>query len=249
MLSTLTKSVGVDWAGNGWVCATKDEEGWSAELYPSMLSVWRHHHDAESILVDIPIGLPATGRRSCDEAARAVLGRGRQGSVFWTPCRAAVYTQEYEAAKAENRDRTGNSISSQAWGIIPRIQEVDEFLQEIEPARGVVRESHPEVCFAKLRGGKGLSDSKTTDAGIDARLDILDEYGEVSTVYHQLVDEHIDDVPPFARRIGTNNRDDLLDAMALAITGVVGGDDLSMLPDDPPTDETGLRMEIVYATF
>lgn len=60
---------------------------------------------------------------------------------------------------------------------------------------------------------------------------------------------HIEDVPPFARRIRTSDRDGLLGAVALAVTDHGGSDDLATLPDAPPADGTNLRMEIVYATY
>ena len=41
-------------------------------------------------------------------------------------------------------------------------------------------------------------------------------------------------------------RDDLLDALAAAVTGSIGGDDLVSIPQEPEFDERGLRMEMVY---
>lgn len=42
-------------------------------MQPLMLSVWHHHHDAETILVDIPIGLPEVERRDWDKQAKEYL--------------------------------------------------------------------------------------------------------------------------------------------------------------------------------
>lgn len=104
----MSKVVGVDWAAwKGWSCVVKDEDGWSAEMQLSMLSVWYHHGDAERILADIPLGLPPEDRRACDKAAKEYLGSERQSSMFYTPCRKAVKALSYE------REVGGQSLRGQ----------------------------------------------------------------------------------------------------------------------------------------
>ena len=245
--------VGVDWASRGWLAVVVDGDEWTTRMYPSIQSVWFEHREAESILVDIPIGLPESSRRGCDRGAKEFLRPERARSVFWTPCRDAVYQDTYDDAKEKNIDARGDSLSSQAWGLIPRIQEVDRFLRGNEAARETIIESHPEVCF-KSFAGESLS-SKHGDEGIENRQTILEQVGEnVEGVYEDFVEEYIENQPSWARRIGNSNRDDLLDAMVLALAAKVGNDEFERILDHPqtevesiPEDEQGLPMQIVYA--
>jgi predicted RNase H-like nuclease len=243
----MTKYVGIDWASRkGWLCVVVEDGTWTAEMQPSMLSAWHHHHDAETILVDIPIGLPESERRGCDLQAKEYLGSERSRSVFYTPCREAVEAGSYDEASAVNTDKVGSGLSSQAWGIVPRIREVDEFLAEVETNR-TVREAHPEVAFAALNGDMALDSAKTKESGIEARVDVLDRHLDgTAELFHSLIDEHIDGVPAWQRRIGTGNRDDIVDALALAVSARCADGELATLPAEPPTDDEGRPMEICY---
>jgi predicted RNase H-like nuclease len=112
----------------------------------------------------------------------------------------------------------------------------------------VVRESHPEVVFAGLNDGDALGTSKSEDDGIEARLNVLKGHLDgARSVLETLTDKHIDEVPAWQRRIGAGNRDDLVDAMALAVLGRLTGGTLDTLPNDPPTGAEGRPMEICYA--
>lgn len=249
----MTSYVGVDWASRGWLAVAIEDGEWTARMHPSIHSVWFDHRDAAAILVDIPIGLPESARRDCDRGAKAFLGGDRARSVFWTPSRAAVEQETYDAAKRANRDARGDSLSTQAWGLIPRIREVDRFLRDTEAARAVVAESHPEVCYASFAGG--TVGSKHDDDGLQERRAILEATAESATgVYDEFVETHIEGQPSWARRIGESNRDDLLDASVLALTASAGADSLKRTFDDPETDRAsvprdaeGLPMQIVYA--
>lgn len=237
--------VGVDWASSGWLAVATDGEDWTATMHPSMHSVWFTHRDATAILVDIPIGLPDGERRACDRAAKEFLG-DRASSVFWTPCRAAVEATTYQQAKQANQECRGDSLSSQAWGLIPRIREVDRLLRDGVDIESVILESHPEVCFTALGGGESLP-SKHDDDGIEARVAILGSIDDsLVDVYEQFEASLIEEQPTWARRIGASNRDDLLDAMVLALTASLGGEDLRTLPESPPLDAERLPMQIVY---
>lgn len=239
--------VGVDWASRGWLAVEVEGQTWTTRMHPSMHSVWFEHRDADSILVDIPIGLPEAKRRECDSAAKEFLGAGRANSVFWTPCREAVAADTYAKAKEANQTCRGDSLSSQAWGLILRIQEVDRLLQDIEDAQEIIVESHPEVCFTALSDDGPLS-SKHGETGEDERLACLERFdATVRDAYNRFVERYIENQEPWARRIGSSNRDDLLDAMVLALTGKLSGGEFETLPDNPPVDQKGLPMQIVYA--
>jgi predicted RNase H-like nuclease len=249
--------VGVDWASKGWLCVAcaRTSDGafvWQASMEPAFNTVLQSYSDASHVLVDIPIGLPETDRRVCDREAKACLDE-RSSSVFWTPCRRAVYAGSYEAAATANEQSLGRGLSSQSWGLIPRIREVDMLLRWEADARNRVRESHPEVAFRMLNGDDAVTWSKQTETGRDERIDILDDAlsnTDVRSAYDEIEATYIDDPDPWQRRIGTSNRDDLVDAFGLAVTALLGmAGSFERLPgedDEVPTDEVGLPMEIVY---
>jgi predicted RNase H-like nuclease len=248
--------VGVDWAKKGWVAVTLDGGEWSGAVYPSMLNLWRDcGRDADQVLVDIPIGLPEgekdegeTGRvRECDRRAREELGSTRARSVFYTPCREAVYEQCIGCAKAANRRRLGRSFSIQVWSIVPRIREVDGFMREFDETTGRVREAHPEVAFWALNDRDAVEASKQTEKGREKRLEVLDDNAaNAEAGYENLERELITDPPRYAPVLGSGTEDDIVDAMTLAVTAKLGSEnEFTVLGGDE--DNEGLPMEIVYA--
>lgn len=240
----MAKYIGVDWASSGWFGVILDDEGdWTTDLFPSIWSLWKYHSDASKILLDIPIGLPSTDRRVCDVEAKSILGP-RQRSIFYAPIREAVYQQNLDDAKAINEAEAGYSIQNQAWSIVPRIREVDEFLDMYPSARDRVLETHPEVCFYALNGRTALSDPKTTAEGIDRRIELLaEEYADVRALYDDSVERYR--TPSYAPTIGGD--DDILDALVAAVTARRTSENRSTLPEGrPPTDDRGLPMQIVY---
>ena len=79
------------------------------------------------VAIDMPIGLPDDGPRECDRACRAALGP-RRSSVFPTPVRSVLEAADYGDALDRSRRVTGVGLSVQAWNLVPRIAELDEFL-------------------------------------------------------------------------------------------------------------------------
>lgn len=211
---------GLDWAGKGWIAVVHDGEGTTAGFYPTILNFW-HDNDVDRALVDIPVGLADDRERVCDRNAAAYLGDGAS-SVFKTPVREAVYAENIERAKEiHEENNVGFSIQNQAWGIVPRIREVDVFLQRHGVGR-TVREAHPEVCFAALDGGQVVDEAKQSEAGREARLEILgdrapwwdgadDAEGFLRDTERRLME------PSYAPVVGRSARDDVVDAMVLAV--------------------------------
>ena len=239
--------VGVDWAGNGWVGASIDEGSTTVEFFPTVLNLWADHRDADLVLVDIPIGLTESGKRTCDLAVKSKLGAKRQGSVFLTPTREAVYAPNIEAAKARQQP-PAFSVQNQVWAIVPRIRELDVFLQEYaeEIKRDQFLEAHPELCFAGLNDGQPIEASKATETGRDARLAVLESVDPgLVDAYETAVDQLTK--PSYAPMIGASKTDDILDALILAATAAHGTDALTRLPADPEWDPVLERpIEIVY---
>lgn len=231
--------LGLDWTDNGWLgVALSAEGGYDVDLYPSVASAWRAHNGARRVLIDVPIGLVDDARRRCEVVAARYLAPERHHSIFWTPVRDAVFSRTLEAAKRINRRAIGQSVQNQAWRLCPRIREVDDFIALFpETAAETLRESHPEVCYWAFNDGRPLTASKHTDAGLTRRLELVDERHDLAEeIYHDAVETFIEP-PPHARRLGSDGRADVLDALALAITAATSTRELRRIPSDPQRDE------------
>lgn len=253
-----TVAVGVDAAPNGWIAVRyegpryvdvsryRDDEAAADSAFERL---WAANDDADVILVDIPIGLAeSNAARRPEDEARERLGP-RSGSVFNVPIRSVLEEKSYDAANAAQKDAIDTGLMQQTYNITDRIREVDDFLQDRPPGerQRVVRESHPELCFWALNEERPMAYSKT---GQPAAAH-WERVGVLATVHDDPDDFHdaladaggtlIDWHDP------TLTNDDLLDAFALAVTGSDRTGPLRTLPEDPDTDETGLRMEMVYA--
>ena len=78
-LPTPGKSIaGIDGCKRGWVMVRRDEEG---RFNKHVVKALDNLPKTDIVLIDIPIGLPDSGRRDCDLEARRMLGsmRGRSG--------------------------------------------------------------------------------------------------------------------------------------------------------------------------
>ena len=234
--------VGATWATRGWFTTASDTaDRWVCDVYPSVWSLWRAHQDATRILLNIPIGLPEpTGsRRACDEHAKRLLGERHPG-VFYAPVRPAVYQHSILRAKEINEE-AGFSIQNQAWSLVSRIREVDEFLDDRPGARDRCRETHAEVCYHALNAGP-LRYSPTTAAGRGERMDIVRAAShDIDTSLDRAIETFTH--PRYAPMVTSPM--DIVDAFVAAITAR-REERLATLPVAPPTDARGLPMEIVY---
>jgi len=249
--------LGVDRDGSDWIAVGYSEQGpIEATVYGSINQLWAGHgHTADHIVVDVPIGLCSSlddpepcGRitdgelsRHCDDLAKTVIG-SRFSSVFTAPCRMAVELAAdgapYSEVNEANRDHTGKGLMQQAANIAPCIIEVDELLRD-DGDPDILVEGHPEVCFRAF-GDSDLGHSKKTAPGVDERLSLLDSIGEDERgTWRRLARELADEGH-------STGLDDLLDALALAVTAGASSDELQTLPADPPEDDEGLPMQMVY---
>jgi len=184
---------GVDIAGGGWAVVVlegdKVVEAYRCERFAQAL-----RNDVEVIAVDVPIGIPESGSRPADNAARRFVGK-RGSSVFPTPVRAVLETPTYEKAREQAVELTGKSLAKQTYSLAPYIMEVDEYAHDDARVIAV----HPEVSFFEL-GHRPLPPKRRADGWAERRR-LLEEAGI--------------DVPATAQRI---REPDLLDATIAAWT-------------------------------
>ncbi len=108
--------------------------------------------------IDIPIGLPDSGAREADGAARKFVGP-RASSVFPCPIRPALEATSWEEACEITYQHNGHRISQQTFGILPKIRAVDECVRSTD-LRQHLFEVHPEVSFASWQGSPMLHAKK-----------------------------------------------------------------------------------------
>lgn len=234
------KYVGVDGCKGGWIAVGLDENRVEWDVFDSFAGIFDNHNDLQVCFVDMPIGLPASGNREADSAARKALPSHLKGSIFNVPVRSAVYAASKSEAKSINEKLTGKSLSEQSLGIVPRIREVDEFLQKRTDLQEQVFESHPETCFIRL-------------SGADTRYRKKDFLGELKRfrIIRNFV-PNLEDILISIRNDHPQSKvgnDDVLDAFILALTARECKGTPRFFPEGlktPPRDETGLPMAIWY---
>lgn len=232
--------IGVDGCKKGWFAVKlTDCFEWETRVFENIDALWADFHNAAVILIDIPIGLKEFGveERGCDVEARRLLGNKRGSSVFSPPCRDAVYSSLDKASQV-NFEYTKKKLPRQTIGIISKIRKVDEFLDTEKAARSVIRETHPELCFWALAGCHSMVNRKREPNGILERERVL------QSIF--LLTKDVVDHASKAYRRKEVAKDDILDALAVAITAKMGFGRFLTLPEKPPVDSKGLRMEMVY---
>ena len=197
--------LGVDACKTGWIGIALSQGTLSAHAAAGIGDLVE---DASSggplavIAIDIPIGLPDTGRRQADLLVRKAVGP-RWASVFVTPVRPALEAGDYASAAALSLRLAGEGISRQAFGLQAKILQVDRWVRQT-PHRVV--EVHPEASFAQLAGAP-LQSPKSTWAGIARRRQLLAGAGMVLP----------EDLGPAGGKAAV---DDVLDAAAAAGTAL-----------------------------
>ena len=232
--------LGIDGCARGWFCVCLDASvGWSFSVIASD-AVASVAASAKAVLIDIPIGLPDHGvdGRVCDREARRQLGRARSSSVFPVPARASLQARDFAEAQEINRRHTGRGISKQSWLIAPRISAIDGLLRADSRLRGVLRESHPEVCFWALNGATAMRHNKKTPQGRMERMALLRRYFPAA--------DSVFDAAVTRYRRKQVARDDIVDALVLAVSAKLGAGRYRSLPANPPRDAAGLAMEMVF---
>ena len=193
---------GVDGCRGGWVAFKVELPAHATSVEIVDLPAWLRERppDLVCLAIDIPIGL-IDGSRACDIAARRLLGQPRGTSVFAAPCRAALAAKSHAESSAINRQKTTRGLSQQAWGIIPKIKQVDDAIT-LDSQRWAF-EVHPEVCFWALNQRRPMKHNKKTKEGATERI-------AVQRLVFSQIERHV------ANRPALVGADDLLDAAAAA---------------------------------
>ncbi len=231
------KYIGVDGCAGGWVAVVfRKGSATVVQVFDTFSELWQAHEEARSMLVDMPIGLPDATMpvRAADMHARSMLGP-RKSSVFAPPLRELLDCPDHSQANETSRQLCGRGISRQAWNIVSKIRQVDEVLRRDINRAKIVREAHPELCFAALHGAPMDHYKKTLLGGLD-RLHVLQA--------HFARSEELLRTSMAAYPRGTLSEDDVLDALVLGICASKGR--LQSLPESPPLDGCGLPMAIWY---
>lgn len=148
---------------------------------------------------------------------------------------ALISNRELFLKKDANLSAIGKGLSEQTIAIIPKMREVDDFLLSNEEYMNVIRESHSEVCFARLNG-EVLMTNKSEKEGITDRVQVLSRY------LQGLSEEY---VRTSAKKLGCK-LDDILDAVCLAVTANLNAQGRTeIIPENPSTDDKGLKMQMV----
>jgi predicted RNase H-like nuclease len=190
--------------------------------------------DCKLVCVDIPIGLSDGNRpRECDGEARELLRGQRASSVFPSPIRLCLSAVDYETASKISFEHTGKKLTKQTFALIKKIREVDELMTPKLQNR--VREIHPEILFWALNGQKPIELNKKTAPGQAQRHNLLQRiFTDINSILVQ--------APSSGCAM-----DDALDAIVAAWTAgqaVIGK--AKTLPEKPPLDSKGLKMEMLY---
>ena len=230
---------GIDGCRGGWIVVRRavsrpDGEFGTADFSAdfSIVDDWRNRPPAALEAVDMPIGLPDSGRRSCDLTARRLLG-GKAGSrVFLDLRRPLLEFTDYADANAWAK-RDGKGLSKQAWNLVPKLREIDAAITPAAQAR--IFEAHPELAFRQLAGAT-IAETKHGAAGREIRRRLLAAAG------FRDLDAWLAALPKNAA-----GADDLFDACALALTANRRAAGAAVcLPEFPERDSHGLSMEIWY---
>lgn len=185
---------GVDGCKQGWVVAAIGAGEFRLLLSSSFTELMSFAAPGATVAVDMPIGLPRSGRRACDIQARQILGPKKQASVFYAPPACVLTAATHQEAADAAEQQTGKRISIQAWNLVPKIKEVAEWIaldssaEQGSASAALVNETHPELCFLRMNGGNAVIEPKKTASGQEARRRLLmsDAYEyEVSTQVKQ----------------------------------------------------------------
>jgi len=193
--------------------------------------------DCKLVCVDIPIGLSNGNKlRECDGEARELLRGRRASSVFPSPIRPCLSAIDYETACRISFEHSGKKLSMQSFYILDKIRQVDNVMSKRPELQRRIREIHPEILFWALNHRQPMQHKKSRVVGREERIKLL------APVF-----PNVKEIVAEARKPKEVAPDDILDAIVAAWTAgqaVIGK--AKTLPEKPPLDSKGLKMEMLY---
>jgi predicted RNase H-like nuclease len=226
----------MDGMPGGWavVLATPGEQPDRVIRVGSIWELFSRMPNLSVVTIDIPIGLLEsyrTGGRPCDQVARQRL-KSRASSVFPAPIRPVLGANSYSEACEVSRGSApeGGAISRQCFAIVPKIKEVDDFLDERRDLRDRIFEVHPELCFTELAGTPMENGKARKDGLAERSLALRNIYPALDGLKEQAKHTRIPDA-------------DLLDATVACWTALRCHNGVARSLVDPiPRDARGLPM-------
>ena len=188
--------IGADGARGGWVAvscygqlgAPPDERRTEVVLCRAFVDIVElRRKSGAMVAVDIPMGLLDTVElRPCDAEAQKLLGK-RRSTVFAPPSRPLLAAASYGEArglveKLRQTEPAAKSLSAQAFGIAPKMEDVDDWLCEHPTAQDWLYECHPELSFRAMADGRVLDDKKTAHGQVDRLRLVMREFPDVLDV-------------------------------------------------------------------
>jgi len=153
--------LGIDACRRGWIGIAVEETvagAYFAEDVQELISRAEADGPLSVVAIDMPIGLADRGFRRADVLARAAIGP-LWSSVFMTPVREALLAPDHATASAINRALAGQGVSIQAFGLKPKLLQVER----AERRRALLADAG-----LTLTGDLG---GATENAGVDDVLD------------------------------------------------------------------------------
>lgn len=241
--NTKNSFVGVDGCKYGYVAVNITDNDFNINVFKNIEEICAKFSDSNTILIDMPIGLPENTYDLRPETEGRKILSSRASCIFTVPCRQAVYEADYYKANEINRAVLGKGLSKQSFSICSKIKEIDEFLNNAPEYKNKLLESHPEICFAILNFdgtiNMAIFENKKTKEGMEKRIELLSRYYEKTGKIKELL--YLDDKFKYIK-------DDIIDALCLAITGMLGyKNGFKTIPEDPMKDSRGMLMQMIYA--
>lgn len=154
------RCVGIDGCEGKWIAVFITEGSFEIEKFRTIGDICNKYPDADSYIIDIPIGLVEDGNQMRpDKLVTKVMGR-KSSSIFGVPCRQAIYADDKKTARECNIAIIGKSLSEQTLAISKAIRQVDDYLENNPQWKNKIIESHPELCFSKLNNNQPILENK-----------------------------------------------------------------------------------------
>ena len=233
-----TKINGIDGCKKGWFVFSLTENSFECKIISSLEEIRNEIELSQLTLIDIPLGLEENkSSRICDIDLKKILGK-KASSVFNAPIYDLLKAKTYEEACSLSFNKTGKKISLQAWYLIPKIRDANNFLQKSKN-KELLKEFHPETGFYILNKCKQLNHSKKTENGINERLEILSEFIDAKNMFNQICKNTL------RKDLA---KDDIVDAMCNAVNGKFSAE-LKSIPVEPEIDKNEIKKEILISEF